>query len=89
MCRDSSRDEWGEVTQETTGGFQAQMLGSWVGNHMCFLLQHLSRLQGSPVDFKNLFSLFSPLMRVLDVDLLAVLQMEFNPGDTDTLVLLL
>lgn len=56
---------------------------------MCFLLQHLRRLQGSPVDFKNLFSLFSPLMRVLDVDLLAVLQMEFNPGDTDTLVLLL
>lgn len=89
MCRDGSRDEWGEVTQETTGGFQAQMLGFWVGNHMCFLLQHLRRLQGSPVDFKNLFSLFSPLMRVLDVDLLAVLQMEFNPGDTDTLVLLL
>lgn len=61
----------GRRYQETAGGILGVGVGlsNWQLSQL--LLLHVDRPQWTPVDFKNSFPLFSPLVIVLDVDLLA------------------
>lgn len=66
---------WSEMTGEALPRDCGGILGVGVGlsnwQLSQLLLLHVDRLQWTPVDFKNSFPLFSPLVIVLDVDLLA------------------